>query len=212
MPSSIAATPAWPSPGRFALGLIVTLTLTLIAAWAWGQTLIEVLLPTTQALLYVLDDRFDILFLGVEHNWQDSVVRLRVNISTLFVLGGEVLTPHPKGWLEVTTTIGAMLQPLVIAPAIAAALPGRLAVRLMRLVIAILLALGFLVIDLPLTLYAYVWDMLIDSLAPNGFSPLLAWHEFLHAGGRLGMGVLLGLLAISAANSACCTPRFCRQY
>ena len=195
MPSFIAATPAWPSPGRFALALIVSFTLTLISAWAWGQALIEALLPNTHALLSVLDDRFDILFLGVEHNWQDSVVRLRVNIVTLLVLGGEVLTPHPKGWLEVTTTLGAMLQPLVIAPAIAAALPGRVAARLARFGVAVLLALGFLVIDLPLTLYAYVWDILIVSLDPNGFSPLLAWHEFLHAGGRLGMGVLLGLLA-----------------
>ena len=195
MPSSTAATLAWPSPGRFALALIVSFTLTLIAAWGWGQALIEALLPTTHSLLNLLDDRFDILFLGVEHNWQDSVVRLRVNIATLLVLGGEVLTHHPKGWLEVTTTVGAMLQPLVIAPAIAATLPGRVAVRSMRFSIGVLLALGFLVIDLPLSLYAYVWDMLIDSLDPNGFSPLLAWHEFLHAGGRLGMGVLLGLLA-----------------
>lgn len=209
MPSSTAATPAWPSPGRFALALIVSFTLTLVLAWAWGQTLVTSLIPTTHALLGWIDDRFDILFLGIDHDRQDTVVRLRVNIATLFVMGGQVIAPQPNGWLEVTTTIGAMLQPLVIAPAIASALPGRPAVRLMRLVIAILLALGFLVIDLPLTLYAYVWDMLIDSLDRNGFSPLLAWHEFLHAGGRLGVGVLLGLLAISAANSARCTPRFC---
>ena len=212
MPSSTVATLAWPSPGRFALALIVSFTLTLVLAWAWGQMLVTSLLPTTHALLGWIDDRFDILFLGIDHDRQDTVVRLRVNVATLFVMGGQVIAPQPNGWLEVTTTIGAMLQPLVIAPAIAGALPGRPAVRLMRSVIAILLALGFLVIDLPLTLYAYVWDMLIDSLAPNGFSPLLAWHQFLHAGGRLGMGVLLGLLAISAANSAYCTPRFCRRY
>lgn len=151
----------------------------------WGETLIEALLPTTQALLNVLDDRIDILFLGVEHNRQDSVVR--VNIATFLVLGGEVLTLHPKGWLEVTTTLGAMLQPLVIAPAIAAAIPGRIAARLTRFGIAALFALGFLVVDLPITLYAYVWDMLIHSMGSGGFSPLLAWHEFLHAGGRLGL-------------------------
>ena len=194
MQSSIAATPAWPSPGRFALALVIAFTFSLTAAWAWGRILIETLLPTTQALLNVLDDRFEILFLGVEHNWQDSVVRLRVNITTFLVLGGQVLTPHPKGWLEVTTTVGAMLQPLVIAPAIAAALPGRVAVRLMRFGVAVAFGLCFLVIDLPLTLYAYVWDMLIKGLGSNEFSPLLAWHEFLHAGGRLGIGVLLGLL------------------
>ena len=199
MPSSTAAAwpnaAAWPSPGRFALGLVMAFTLTLILAWTWGQTLIASLLPSTQVLLGLLDDRFGIVFLGVEHTGQDTVVRLRVNLTTLLVLGGEVLAPHPKGWLEVTTTVGAMLQPLVIAAAIAAALPGRFVARVTRFGVAALLALGFLILDLPLTLYAYVWDMLIDNMNPNGFSPLLAWHEFLHAGGRLGMGVLIGLLA-----------------
>lgn len=195
MLSSTAATPIWPSPGRFALALVIAFSFSLIAAWAGGQQLIETLLPFTRSLLGFLDDRFDILFLGIDQDRQDTVVRLRVNLATLFVLGGQVITPHSKGWLEVTTTVGAMLQPLVIASAIAAALPGPLAVRLLRFSIGVLLALGFLVIDLPLTLYAYVWDILVDSLDPNGFSVLLAWHEFLHAGGRLGVGVLLGLLA-----------------
>ena len=195
MLSSTAVIPAWPSPGRFALALVIAFTLTLIAAWSWGQALIEVLLPLTHTLLGWIDDRFGILFLGVEQDKQDTIVRLRVSIAQLFVMGGQAIEAQPQGWLEVTTTLGAMLQPLVIAPAIAAALPGRVAARLTRLGVAVLLALGFLVIDLPLTLYAYVWDLLVDSLDPNGFSPLLAWHEFLHAGGRLGMGILMGLLA-----------------
>ena len=195
MPSSTAAKPAWPSPGRFALALVLAFTLTLIAAWVWGQALMTALLPLTHSLLGWLDDRFGILFLGVTHDKQDSIVRLRVGITQLFVMGGQAIEAQPQGWMEVTTTLGAMLQPLVIAPALAAALPGRLVQRITRFGIAALLALGFLILDLPLTLYAYVWDMLVDSLDPTGFSPLLVWHEFLHAGGRLGMGVLLGLLA-----------------
>lgn len=200
MLSSTARTSAWPKPGRFALALAVAFTLSLIAVWALGQALVEAMLSLTHALLGVIDDRFEILFLGIDQDRQDTVVRLRVNLTTFLVLGGQVVTPHPQGWLEVTTTVGAMLQPLVIAPAIAVALAGRPSARLLSLLIAILLALGFLVIDLPLTLYAYVWDMLIDSMDPNGFSLLLAWHEFLHTGGRLGMGVLLGLLAWRAGR------------
>jgi len=49
MPSSIAA--AWPSPGRFALALILGFALTLAAAWWWGAALIETLLPLTHAAL-----------------------------------------------------------------------------------------------------------------------------------------------------------------
>lgn len=191
MPSSTAA--AWPSPGRFALALLIGLAVTLAAAWAGGESLIEYLLPATRIVLGWIDDRFGILFLGVEHNWQDTVVRLRVNILQLFVMGGKVIETHPKGWLEVTTTTGAMLQPLVIGPAIAFALPGALHTRIAAFALAALLAFGFLLVDLPVTLHAYVWDMFIDNLDPDRFSPLMVWHEFLHAGGRLGVAVILGL-------------------
>ena len=200
MPPSTAV--AWPSPGRFALALILGLAVTLAAAWAWGETLIETVLPVTRMALGWIDDRFGILFLGVEHNWQDTVVRLRVNILRLFVMGGEVIGESPTGWLEVTTTTGAMLQPLVIGPAIAFALPGALRARVLAFALAALLAFGFLLIDLPVTLHAYVWDMFVDHLDPDRFSPLMAWHEFLHAGGRLGVAVILGLAGWRLARKA----------
>ena len=190
MPSSIAA--AWPSPGRFALALILGLAVTLACAWAWGEILIETVLPVARTLLGWIDDRFGILFLGVEHNWQDTVVRVRVNILRLFVMGGQVIGESPKGWLEVTTTTGALLQPLVIAPAIAFALPSSPLTRALAFAFAALLAFGFLLIDLPVTLHAYVWDMFVDYLDPDRFSPLMIWHDFLHAGGRLGVAVILG--------------------
>jgi len=200
MPPSTAA--AWPSPGRFALALLIGLAVTLAAAWAGGESLIVNLLPITRDMLGFIDDRFGILFLGVEHNWQDTVVRLRVNILQLFVMGGQVIGESPTGWLEVTTTTGALLQPLVIGPAIAFALPGAIRTRILAFALAALLAFGFLLVDLPVTLHAYVWDMFIDNLDPDRFSPLMVWHEFLHAGGRLGVAVILGLAGWRLARKA----------
>jgi hypothetical protein len=191
MPSSTA--PAWPSPGRFALALILGFALTLTAAWMWGATLIEAILPTTRIMLGWIDGRFGIVFLGVEHNWQDTVVRLRVSPVEMFVMGGQVINASNTHWLEVTTTSGAMLQTLVIAPAIALALPGSVFRRIAAFVLAALLTFGFMLFDLPLTLFAFTWDMLIDGLEPDRFSPLMLWHEFLHAGGRLGVAVALGV-------------------
>ena len=195
MPSSITVTPAWLSPARFALSLVLAFTLTLIVAWAWGQTLIETLLPVTRTLLGWIDDRFGILFLGVEHNWQDTVVRLRMNFTTLVVLGGQVITPHPKGWIEATTPVGDLLQPLVIATGLAAAWPGPFVTRLIRLGIALTLGLLFLIVSVPLTLHAVIWDMLIYQVGSDDFSPLLVWHRFMQSGGRLGVGVLMAVLA-----------------
>lgn len=191
MPFSTAA--AWPSPGRFALALILGFALTLVAAWWWGSTLIEALLPFAHAALDWMDDRFNVRFLGVEHNWQDTVIRLRLGFSRGFVLGGQVLSADPRGSLWVATPVGSLLQPLVIAPAIAAALPRRAALRLIRSGLAALLALAFLLIDLPVTLHAAAWDTLVFSLKVTDFSPLLTWYQFSQSGGRLGIGVLMGV-------------------
>ena len=199
MSSSTVA--AWPSPGRFALTLAAGLAFTLTCAWLWGTPLIEWLLPAAHMLLGWIDDRFDILFLGVERNRQDTVVRLRVDVARAFFIGGQIVTAR-SGWLEVTTTTGAMLQPLVIAPALAfALLAGRLSARLLACLLAALPAFAFLLIDLPLTLHAYVWDMFIDNLEPDRFSPLMVWHEFLHGGGRLGIALLLGAAGWKLASS-----------
>lgn len=199
---------AWPSPGRFALALALSFALTLAAAWWRGAELIEAMLPLTHTALVWIDDHFGILVLGVEHNWQDTVVKLRLNFVKLLVLGSQVVQPNPKGWLEVVTPVGNMLQPLVIAPAIAAALPGRFVARLLRFGLAALLALGFLAIDLPVTLYAVAWDMLAYSAGLNDFSPLLAWNQFMQSGGRLGVALALGV----AGWWPDAHPRFCRRW
>lgn len=181
---------------RFAAALTLAFGVTLGAAWLWGSALVEALLPVARWLLTVVDDRFEIHSLALGHNWQDTVVRLRVNLVKPVVLGGHITFADPRGWLEVTTTTGAMLQPMVIATGLAAAWPGALTLRLARAASAAFIALLFLMLDLPLTLHAYVWDMFRDAQDPQGSSPLLMWHEFLLAGGRLGMGVVFALLPV----------------
>lgn len=205
---SFSSATVWLSSGRFALALLIGFAVTLAAAWMWGESLIAHLLPTTRMALDLIDDRFGILFLGIEHNWQDTVVRLRVNVLQPFVMGGQVIKATPRGWLEVTTTTGAMLQPLVISPAMAFALPGAIRTRVLAFALAALLAFGFLLLDLPVTLHAYVWDMFIDNLEPDRFSLLMVWHEFLHGGGRLGIALLLGGVGwkLAARFYACPEP------
>lgn len=193
--SSSLIAPTRPDSARFALGLLLSFGISLSFAWFWERELIEATLPLIRALILWLDDRFVILALGIDHNIQDTVVRLRVNATAIIVIGGQLAMPKPGEWLEVTTTVGAMLQPLVIAAGLAGAWPGRIAIRIIRVALALVLGMVFLLIDLPLTLHAYVWDMYRDYYDPQRISPLLIWHELMHAGGRLGMGVLMGIFA-----------------
>jgi hypothetical protein len=89
-----------------------------------------------------------------------------------------------------------MLQPLTIALGLAGAWPGTLFTRLPRLALAALLGILFMLVDIPLTLHAYVWDMFLQHYDPDRLSPLMMMHRFLYGGGRLACGVLLALLAV----------------
>lgn len=193
--SSSLTAPTRPDSARYALGLLLSFGISLSFAWFWGRELVEAVLPLIRELILWLDDRFAILALGIDRIHQDTVVRLRVDATAIIVIGGQLAMPRPGEWIEVTTTVGAMLQPLVIAVGLAGAWPGRNATRIIRVTLALVLGIVFLLIDLPITLHAYVWDMYRDSYDPELFSPLLIWHEFMHAGGRLGIGVLMGIFA-----------------
>lgn len=200
IPSCTAAARAWPEPARFAFGLLLAFSLSLGAAWLWGQALVEATLPLARQIILWLDDSFTVLVLGIDHTQQDTVIRLRTNLVKAVVVGGQATFPDARGWLEVSTTVGAMLQPLVIATGLAGAWPGRMATRSLRVAVAAALGAAFLLIDLPVTLHAYTWDMFHAHYDPQGFSPLLAWHEFMQAGGRLGMGVLIGISAAGTGS------------
>lgn len=193
MPSSTSASAAWPEPGWLLVRLVVAFTLAIGLGWLGGRWLVEAMLPLAQPILLWIDDRFAILFLGLDHTGQDTVIRLRVNPIHMIVVGSHVIEPQPKGWLEVTTTVGAMLQPLTIALGLAAAWPGKTATILLRLAFVAVLGLLFLAIDIPLTLHAYIWDMFLERFDPEHVSPLMLVHGFLHGGGRFCVGVLLAV-------------------
>lgn len=192
---SITAKDGLPEPQGVILGLFVGFSLAIGLAWLGGRHLVEALLPVVQMMIGWLDDRFSILFLGIDHTAQDTVIRLRVNLVRMVVVGSHVTEPHPKGWLEVSTTVGAMLQPLTIGLGLALAWPDKAMVRLYRAVAVFFIAVFFMLIDIPLTLHAYVWDMFLERFDPDHFSPLMVVHRFLHGGGRLGVGVLIAVAA-----------------
>lgn len=196
MSPSTTASAAWPKPGWLIVRLLLAFMLAFVAARLGGRLLIEALLPLARTVIGLLDDRFGILFFGLDNTTQDTVIRLKVNLVRMVVVGTHVTEPHPQGWVEVTTTMGAMLQPLTIALGLVAAWPGTLAALALRLLLALLAGVMFMLVDIPLTLHAYVWDMFLQGFDPGHFSPLMAVHRFLHGGGRLGVGVVLALLVV----------------
>jgi len=200
MLSSTTAGIVWPEPRRLVPRLLVAFALALAFTWLGGQVLAEALLPLCRPSLLWLDDRFAILHLGIDQTHQDTVIRLRATLRRMVVVGGHVTWPHPQGWLEVTTTVGAMLQPLTIALALAGAWPGCAAVCFSRISLAAVLGMLFMLVDIPLTLHAYVWNIFLLHYDPDRLSPLMLAHRFLHGGGRLAVGLLIGIGSIALAS------------
>lgn len=200
MLSLTTASVAKPEPGWLLIRLIVAFALAISLALIGKHWLIEAILPLAKIIFGWIDDRFAILFLGLDHSGQDTVIRLRVNLVRMIVVGTHVTEPHPKGWLEVTTPAGALLQPLTIALGLVVAWPGKVKNILLRLTVAATLGLLFMVIDVPLTLHGYTWDMFLERFDPDHVSPLMLIHHFLHDGGRLGIGVCLAIVSIYVAT------------
>jgi hypothetical protein len=64
------------------------------------------------------------------------------------------------------------------------------------------MALAFMcALDVPFVLWASLWSLHVDSYAPDLWSPLLVWRDFLQGGGRFALAVLLGLASAAAVST-----------
>lgn len=103
-------------------------------------------------------------------------MRLRANLAHAIVLNGNLTMPHPQGWLEVTTTIGTVLQSSLVALGLTLAWPAKHAREYVtRLTVAAVLIFGAVLADTPFTLWAYLWNMHVQTYEPGRFSLLLLW-------------------------------------
>jgi len=167
----------------------------------YGRGFVDSLLPLIKATILFLDDHYKIVGISTGTEGPDTVVRLRVTQVHAIFLGGRVSMPDSRGWAEVTTTIGTVVQPLIIAGGLILAWPFN---RWKELGLRLLIGGGVLMcvflIDTPFTLWAYVWDMHVRSYEPTLISPLLIWHKFLINGGRQALGMGTGVVVIAVAN------------
>lgn len=200
MPPSTAFATAWPRPGITVAWLITAFSLSIALSFFGGRHLVEALLPTAKLLILRLDDHFEIIFLGIDHTHLDLVIRLKVNVVRMMVVGTHVVEPLAKGWIEVTTPVGALLQPLAIGVGLALAWPASIRQRISHVTLACIIGMILLLIDIPLTLHAYVWDMFLAAYDREHFSPLMSIHRFLNNGGRLGFGIAVGVVSVQALD------------
>lgn len=193
----------WPQPLRLALRCLCVYSLLIGLGWHYAHPVAEGVLPLFRSLLEALDSRLRILDFSVGHIGADRkpgpdlLFRLEVTVQQAIVVGQGVWMPRDGTWAASSTTVGHFLQMPLLALGLLLAWPARHRHELAwRLLIGLALVASAMLFDIPLVLWAHVWEAPLRHFNPHGFSPLLAWSAFLTNGGRLFIGLLIPALAI----------------
>jgi hypothetical protein len=172
----------------------------LAAAHAGSREAARLLLPLLHGALVVVADDFEIRrFELVDERANASIGALAVLRRSLF-LGGQAIVPDGNQAMVVGTTIGTVLQPVMVLLVLALAWPAGRAELALRLLVAAALTLPLLLLDTPLSLAAWLWDAQIKAYEPGRASLLVDWNVFLNGGGRLALGLIAAALSIALAQ------------
>lgn len=188
------------SARHIGLRLVLATAAMLAAAHFLSRDAVALLMPTlSKALSFVADD-FKILRLDfVDERGNASIGALAMLDHTL-VLGGRAIVPDDRSVMMVVTTIGTVLQPVLVALVLVLAWPARWIELALRLAIVGVLLVPVLLADTPFSLAAWLWDVQLRAHEPGRASPLVWWNIFLNGGGRLALGLIAGALSIALAR------------
>lgn len=184
----------------FAWRLLLSAALVLAAVHAGSREAARLLLPLLHGALVVVADDFEIRrFELVDERANASIGALAVLRRSLF-LGGQAIVPDGNQAMVVGTTIGTVLQPVMVLLMLVLAWPAGRAELALRLLVAAALTLPLLLLDTPLSLAAWLWDAQIKAYEPGRASLLVDWNVFLNGGGRLALGLIAAALSIALAQ------------
>lgn len=161
----------------------------------WSVRLGEALMPSFRAELLWLDDTYRIDALYLDHEGADQVIRVRVGQARYIMIKDMVFAPHPLGTANASTLLGNIILIGALLISTVFAWPARRWWVFPFRALAIPPALALLwSLDVPMVLWGAIWSLHVDAFAPDLFSPLLIWCQFLQGGGRFAMTALLGIL------------------
>lgn len=196
---------------RIAWRVVLATALVLAATHFYARDVVKLLLPALPPVLGLVANDFKILRVElVDERKNASIGALAVLDRTLF-LDGRAIVPDGSQVMMVGTTLGTVLQPVLVALVLVLAWPARWAEMALRLAIASALLVVVLLIDTPFSLAAWLWDAQLRAYEPGRASPLVWWNVFLNGGGRLALGLIAAALAIELAQRiALAAPRTTR--
>ena len=180
--------------------MLASVALLWAAHW-YSRDAVALLMPALSKALSFVPDDFKILrFEFVEERGNAAIAAL-ATLDHVLVLGGRAIVPNGSSVVAVTTTVGTVLQPVLVALVLVLAWPAVWLEALLRIVfVAPLIALVVL-LDTPFSMAAWLWEIQLRAYEPGRASPLVWWNIFLNGGGRLALGLLAGASSVVLAQA-----------
>ncbi|MES2090369.1 MAG: hypothetical protein V4532_10385, partial [Pseudomonadota bacterium] len=154
-----------------------------------------------QSEIHWLDNTYRIDRLFIDMEGADHVVRIVAGLAHCVVLNDAAYCGDPRGLANASTLLANVTLPAILLVALTLAWPFtrwfEQGLRLMGLLpaLAVLWA-----VDVPMVLWAGLWSLHVNAFAPDVFSPLLLWVQFVQSGGRLAIALVLAVLVVAAAR------------
>ncbi len=178
--------------------LILGAALAASLVMAFGPRIASAYLPLLQWTYVHLDTDNRLINLSLEKrgviSGTEPVYRLIVAPDKMVFVGNRLAVADPEGRAAVSMLVAYLWQAATIALPLMLAWPARSKWEWpLRLVCLPPLLVALSCVDLPMALWAQVWQSYVDAFSPGMFSPLLVWANFLQGGGRLALGVVAAM-------------------
>jgi hypothetical protein len=192
--------PAKPLETVLRIAAVVALLLLVLARY--GNVVAAAALPVFGWQVEALVPQLRIVELAVARSGQDNVIRLDAAPAPVILIGDKLMPLAPQSRFHVSTLSGHVYQAAILTLGILIAWPGTGCRRyLLRLVLAVPALLALSMLDVPFVLAGELNDSLLELAAPESFSLLGAWRDFLQGGGRLALAILAAFAVITFAES-----------
>ena len=198
--------------------LILGATLVVSLVVAFGPRIADAYFPLLQWTYVHLDTDNRLISLSIEKkgviSGSEPVYRLIVAPDRMVFVGNRLAVGDPNSRAAVSMLVAYLWQAATMALPLVLAWPARSKWEWpLRLVCLVPLLIAVSCVDLPMALWAQVWQNYVDAFSPGMFSPLLTWANFLQGGGRLVLGVLaaLGSVLVVQTLTRRTAPSLCRQ-
>ncbi len=194
--------------GAFPFKMVLATAAALTVAHFYSRDLVQPMLPLLSKALGLIAADFKIVAIELftDPNTATSI-RVLAKLEHTLVLNGRAIVPTDESMMLVTTAVGGVLQPVLVALVLALAWPARAIEMALRLAIAALLLLLVLFLDTPMSIAASFWSTQLRMHDPGAASPLVWWNIFLNGGGRLALGLIAGVLSIGLAQRLAPRPQ-----